>query len=107
MRSLLKRLWNDDAGVIISIELLFLFVILTLGLIAGWTNLRAALNTELTETANAILALDQGYRITGAQGCNANNGNTGSTAVDADAVVSWTSNVDGTASNIFLATVCP
>lgn len=106
MRSLLKRLWNDDAGVIISIELLFLFVILTLGLIAGWTNLRAAINSELTETANAILALDQGYGISGAQGCSALNFSTGSKATDVDKTLAWSQVVDATPSNIDIAP-CP
>jgi Flp pilus assembly pilin Flp len=100
MRSLLKRLWNDDAGVIISIELLFLFVILILGLIAGWTNLRAAINSELTETANALLSLDQGYGITGAQGCDTDNYSTGSRATDVDQRILWSTLVDQSAASI-------
>src|ERR1051325_2097220 len=81
MKHLITRLWRDDSGAIVSIELLFLFVILTLGLIAGWTNLRNAINAELTEEANAILALNQGFSITGVTGCPG-NGNHGSSATN-------------------------
>jgi Flp pilus assembly pilin Flp len=82
MRSLFARLWNDDRGVIITFELLFLFVILVLGLIAGWTALRNALDAELTETAQAILSLDQSYIITGVQNCGGANGGGASQAID-------------------------
>ncbi len=82
MKKLLRRLWNDDQGVIITFELLFLFVILVLGLIAGWTALRNALDAELTETAQAILALDQSFIITGVQNCGGANGGGASQAID-------------------------
>jgi len=85
MRKLLGQIWKDDAGVIISIELLFLFVILILGLIAGWTNLRNAIDAELTETANAITALNQSYSFLGMQGC-ANNTSAGSQLIDVTAL---------------------
>lgn len=82
MKNLFRRLWNDDQGVMITFELLFLFVILTLGLIGGWTALRNALDAELTETAQAILALDQSYIITGVANCGGSNGGGASQAID-------------------------
>ncbi|MBX9677557.1 MAG: hypothetical protein K2X38_02255 [Gemmataceae bacterium] len=87
----LRGLWNDDVGVIVSVETLFLFVVLTLGLIAGWANLHAALNTELSVTANSLLALDQSFRITDSIGCNPLNVSSGSIAIDEDAVLEWQS----------------
>ena len=68
MRKLLSKLWADDGGFIVSIELLFIAVILVIGLIAGWVNLRKAVFTEFTALGNAILALNVGYQIDGISG---------------------------------------
>jgi len=106
MRNLLKRLWNDDAGVIISIELLFLFVILTLGLIAGWTNLRNAIDAELTETANAITALNQSYSFLGMQGC-ANNTSAGSQLIDTTVIGASLQNVPAVSPVTVNVAACP
>lgn len=65
MRSLFSRLWNDDAGFIVSAELLFLFTITVLGLLVGWVSVRNAVVTELVEVANAIQSLDQSYSYLG------------------------------------------
>ena len=43
--------------------------ILVLGSIVGLSNLRGALNAELSELANAYLALSQGYAFSGISGC--------------------------------------
>lgn len=69
MRSMIRRLWNDDAGFIVSFELMLVFVILLLGITVGLTAVRNAVVAELEETANAILALSQGYTIQGLVGC--------------------------------------
>jgi len=75
MRKLFSRLWAEDRGFIISVEMLFITVILVLGLIAGWAGLRAAIVTEYTELGNAILALNEGYNIQAIQGMTgASNG---------------------------------
>ena len=63
MRKLLSKLWADDGGFNISVEMLFITVILVIGLIAGLAGLRAAIVTEFTELGNAILALNEGYTI--------------------------------------------
>ena len=68
MRKLLSKLWADDGGFIISVELLFIAVILVIGLIAGWANLRVAIITEYMTLGNAILALNPGYEIDGVSG---------------------------------------
>lgn len=62
------RWWQDDQGAVIATEYLFVVTILVIGVIVGLTNLRAALNAELTELGNAILALSQGYSIQGGAG---------------------------------------
>jgi Flp pilus assembly pilin Flp len=80
MRNQLSGLWNDDQGALIAAEYLFVVTILVLGVIIGLSNLRSAINTELTELANAILALSQGYTIGGSTECC--GGVDGSQAID-------------------------
>ena len=56
MRQMLK-LWNDDCGALIATEWVFVVTILILGIITGLVAVRQAVISELTETAQAILAL--------------------------------------------------
>ena len=65
-----KKLWQDESG-IVAIEYLFLATIVGLGLVVGLGNLENALNIELSELGNAILALNQGYSILSQSGCKA------------------------------------
>ncbi len=60
MRKMMQKLWQDDAG-IVALEYLLVATIVGLGLVVGLSNLEIALDTELTELANAITALDQSY----------------------------------------------
>ena len=107
MNQILRKLWEDDAGIIVTLELLFLYVILILGLIAGWTNLRNAIDVELTEMANSILQLNQGYTITGIAGCPGNGSNpSGADETIPTPNLTLTSTA-ATPANISLATACP
>jgi Flp pilus assembly pilin Flp len=74
------RFWSDDDGAILAIEWLFYVTIIVLGLVVGYTGLRDAVVTELTETGNAIMALSQGYIIQGVTG--AGGSTDGSQAID-------------------------
>lgn len=76
---MLQQLWNDDAGYIVTTEMLLIFVILVLGLIAGLANLRMAIVNELTESGLAILGLNQGYTIAGLTGCSGSSATSGVT----------------------------
>jgi hypothetical protein len=76
----MQRLWKDDCGALISMEFLFVATILVIGIIVGLANVRDAVNTELSELANAILALSQGYTLSGQSGCGAQTD--GSQAID-------------------------
>jgi Flp pilus assembly pilin Flp len=80
MRTLMIRLWSDDHGALESIEFLLIATILILGLVVGLTALRNAITTEFEETANAILALSQGYSVSGLSGAGASVD--GSQAID-------------------------
>jgi len=65
------KLWKDEAGFVISVELIFIATILVLGLIVGWSNLEEAVKVELTELGNAVMGLSQAYTISGQSGCKA------------------------------------
>jgi hypothetical protein len=64
------RLWNDDAGYLLSAESVFLFTIVVLGLLTGWVAIRNSVVSELTEVSNAIASLDQAYNYSGLSNCN-------------------------------------
>jgi len=63
MRKRLLQLWSDDEGFIISIELLFIAVLLVIGIIAGLAALRAAVVSQLAGTGNAVMNLDPGFDV--------------------------------------------
>jgi Flp pilus assembly pilin Flp len=85
MLRLAARLWNDDAGAIIAAEYLFVATILVIGVVVGLTSVREAINSELTELANALLALSQGYVISGTSG--ATGSTDGSQAIDTPSLI--------------------
>ncbi|TWT39609.1 Flp family type IVb pilin [Blastopirellula retiformator] len=69
--SLLKRLWNDEAGFIVSTELILIATIVVIGLIVGLASVRDAVTSELSDVAGAIQDLDQSYTIWGITGHSA------------------------------------
>lgn len=69
MTPLMLRLWRDDRGAIIAMEFLLIATILIIGLIVGLASVRDSLNTELGEIGNSLLALSQGFIISGVSGC--------------------------------------
>jgi hypothetical protein len=101
---MLKQLWNDDAGYIVTTEMLLIFVILVLGLIAGLANLRMAIVNELTESGLAILSLNQSFTIAGLTGCSGSSGASGGT----DVAGSLTLAVSSLGGNVVISsTLCP
>lgn len=80
MKRHLRMFWADDAGAIIATEYLFIVTILVIGIIVGLTSLREAMNAELVELGNAMLALSQGYTISGTSGSGGSTD--GSQAID-------------------------
>jgi hypothetical protein len=57
MRQLMSRLWQDDAGALLSVEWVFVATILVIGSITGLVAVRQAICAELEEFAEAVLAL--------------------------------------------------
>lgn len=60
-----QMLWRDDAGVILSAELVLVLTIVVLAMVVGLSEVAVAVNTELNDLSNAIGALDQSYFYTG------------------------------------------
>ena len=62
---LLNNLWQDEAGFVITSELLIIVTIAVIGMIVGYVAIRDALVQELGDVAAAIGALDQSYNYAG------------------------------------------
>jgi Flp pilus assembly pilin Flp len=61
-----KQLWNDEAGFIVSAELVLVATILVIGMITGLTSVRDAVITELADVGQAISTINQSYSYGGA-----------------------------------------
>ncbi|MEW4456212.1 hypothetical protein AB1L30_26340 [Bremerella sp. JC817] len=59
--SLIKRLWNDEAGFVVSAELILISTIAVIGLIVGLDSVRNAVTSELADVAGAIQNVNQSY----------------------------------------------
>lgn len=57
MRQLMTRLWQDDEGAVISVELILVLAILVFGIIPGLVALRNSIVAELTKIGNAITSI--------------------------------------------------
>ncbi len=58
---MLQKIWNDEAGAILSAEVVLVGTILVIGVLTGLTSLRDAVVTELADVGEAIGSLDQSY----------------------------------------------
>jgi Flp pilus assembly pilin Flp len=65
MKNVIRKLWNDEAGFIVSVELILVATILVIGLVAGMTQLRDAVLSEFADMAAAFGAVDQSYAVNG------------------------------------------
>jgi hypothetical protein len=59
------RLWTEEAGFVISSELVLVATILVIGLIVGMTSLRNQVVQELADVGAAIGNISQGYEYFG------------------------------------------
>ena len=64
----LHRLWNDEAGFVISAELVLVATILVIGLIVGMVSLRNQIVQELVDVGQAIGSLSQSFCFAGTGG---------------------------------------
>ena len=61
----MKSLWNDEAGVILSAELVLISTILVLGMIVGLVELQCSVVAELSDLSSAFGNLNQSYNTSG------------------------------------------
>lgn len=59
---LLKKLWKDEGGFVISSELILIATVLVIGLLVGMVTLRDQVTQELADVADAISELTQSYQ---------------------------------------------
>lgn len=62
---MLRQLINDEAGFIVSAELVLVATILVLGMIVGLSQVQYAVVEELNDVAHAIGSLNQTFQFTG------------------------------------------
>lgn len=61
---MLRKLWNDEAGSIVSAEVVLVATILVVGAVTGLTSVRDAVVTELADVGKAIANVDQSFTVT-------------------------------------------
>lgn len=62
---MLRTLWSDEAGFVISAELILVLTIAVLAMVVGLSEVAVAVNTELNDLSNAFGSLKQDYAYTG------------------------------------------
>lgn len=62
---MMKSLWNDESGVILSAEIVLIGTILVLGMIVGLVELQCAVIAELSDLSSALGNFDQSFQISG------------------------------------------
>ena len=97
MMSVGNKLWNDDAGFIVSIELVLIATIAVIGLIAGLTSVRDGVVSELSDVAGSVQDLNQSYSFNGVTGHAASTA--GSDFVDATDFCDDADDIAGQADN--------
>lgn len=105
MKSLPKKLWNDDAGFVVSVELVLIATITIIGLLAGLTAVRDGVVCELSDVAGAVQDLNQSYSYNALTGHSATN--VGSDFTDGLDFCDDAEQVAGGADNCITFTVAP
>ncbi len=65
MKNFARRLWNDEAGFVVTVELILVATILVIGLVAGLQMVQTAVLGELADTAQAFGAMNQTWSYSG------------------------------------------
>ena len=66
-----NKLWNDECGFVLSVELVLISTIAVIGLLAGITAIRDAVISEMSDVAGAVQDLNQSYSYFGVTGHSA------------------------------------
>ena len=71
MNKMMKRLWSDEAGLVLSSELVFMSSIVAIGMVVGLSAARDGVSSELADVGSAINEYNQGYLVNGITGHSA------------------------------------
>jgi len=71
---MLNKFWNDEAGIIVSAEIVLVATILVLGMIVGLVELQASIVSELGDLSSAFGNIDQSYSTSGFASLKAGGG---------------------------------
>jgi hypothetical protein len=66
--TLARQLLNDEAGFVVSAELVLIATIAVLGLIVGLSEVALNINNELEDVGTAFACLQQTYDVAGSRG---------------------------------------
>jgi len=65
MTQVFQKLWADEAGFLVSSELVLVSTILVLSMVVGLSEVSRAVNHELADVASAFSCVNQSYRYDG------------------------------------------
>lgn len=68
MKQLIAQLHNDEAGFIVSAELVLVATICVIGMLVGLSELALNINNELEDVGSAFQSLQQSYCVSGMEG---------------------------------------
>ena len=68
LASLAQRLMNDEAGFVVSAELVLVATIAVLAMIVGLSEVAISINNELEDVAAAFGSINQSFQYKGVQG---------------------------------------
>jgi Flp pilus assembly pilin Flp len=74
MTNLINKLVRDEAGFIVSAELVLISTIAVLGLVVGLSEVSINVNNELEDVGSAFSAMSQSFSAQGAWGHKGNKG---------------------------------
>ncbi|MBL4883470.1 MAG: branched-chain amino acid aminotransferase [Planctomycetaceae bacterium] len=68
MKNLINNLYNDEAGFIVSAELVLISTIAVLGLVVGLSEVAFNINQELEDVGSAFGSVNQNFHYNGSRG---------------------------------------
>lgn len=68
MNATVTALWNDEAGFVVSAELILISTIAVLSLIVGLTEISFGVNQELEDVGSAVGSMNQSFFYSGVTG---------------------------------------
>ena len=74
MKTIVARLWMEDAGAIVSAEIMLVATVLVIGVIVGLKSVRDSVVTELADVAQALSNVSQTYSYSATSGHHAFTG---------------------------------